>query len=129
MVVELLKIEVGSEYRCESGRSSDPADHREIPYRQQVITGSLITPGGYHDKKLRITMTLERSMDVIRHTRNCYFLCFYEGEFYSSPSSRLAEGQGEQGPSGNKSNVASYIAEDGPERKDSFLSRFQPPAN
>jgi hypothetical protein len=32
MVVELLKIEVGSEYRCESGRSSDPADYREIPY-------------------------------------------------------------------------------------------------
>jgi hypothetical protein len=32
MVVELLKIEVGSKYRCESGRSSDPADHREIPY-------------------------------------------------------------------------------------------------
>ncbi|KAF5669200.1 het domain-containing protein [Fusarium circinatum] len=34
----------------------------------------------YYNKILGVTMVLRRSTDVMRSTRNCYFLCFYEGD-------------------------------------------------
>ncbi|KAH7224148.1 hypothetical protein BKA60DRAFT_594054 [Fusarium oxysporum] len=49
-------------------------------WRQRVTAGRSAISGAYYNKSLELTMVLGRSTDVIRTTRNYYFLCFYEGD-------------------------------------------------
>jgi hypothetical protein len=60
-------------------------------WRKRVVAGSSIFSGAYYNNILGMTMVLRRSTDVIRSTRNCYFLCFYEGDV-AHDVARMARG-------------------------------------
>ncbi|KIL83949.1 vegetative incompatibility protein het-e-1 [Fusarium avenaceum] len=102
---KLIKARQGN-----SALESPRLDKTLRSWRQKVMMGGSIAPGGYYNKKLRITTVLEQSMDVIRQRRNYNFLCFYQGKYYVSGNSQLADSQEDQGNGGDDSDIASNVA-------------------
>lgn len=72
----------------------------------RVKKGDSVLPMVSYNKRLGVTMVLERSMDVTTGTRNCYFMFFFEGHGVLTPDFLSARGLGERGHCSGKSDVA-----------------------
>ncbi|KAF5538613.1 heterokaryon incompatibility protein het-E-1 [Fusarium napiforme] len=58
---------------------------------QQVTVDKFTRPLVSYSQMFKLTMVLERAIDVMRGSRSCYFLFFYEGDFVGALQSSAAE--------------------------------------